>query len=318
MQFRALAITVLIALMGPLGHCDEPKKPDVNDWTKGLIYEKLADFVTASQVLNDEPFCCLVTGERLDITRGDEVIESGIYRICARDGTKSYDASARVDSHSTSRPVEFWSQRILEQGKIRYRSGTASRTPRVRMMDENTPEEERFEVKVKPLDPIADMVAIVGSLDDWRSDPTRVEKVFLHNATLETAKFDEEGNIVSRWAWNSPDVQCVIEVLWKKKFSYMPSETKYYLVRGDVLKLFSDARCKYVKRGAHWLPDEYSGVNFRLSAGESHFDLRFEWRLQGELKKDFIDPDATDWRQPIQEMFQAEWQQPSRLLLEKR
>jgi len=291
--------------------------------TTGVLYDKIADYILAGNEVYEKRFCVLATGIRTSINKEgpykDAPLEFGITRIHASEPNRKLRLEASTLTEDPfGRKSESWCQRLKTAEKTYVRRGVAGTMEgKFTEFSNDKLQEEKGKIRIQQVNPFADAVLMAHGieLDEGRIVPEIVEKILLlEYCELEDAKYTKEGDIQAKWK-TTPKTQASyhLEILFSKSMGYMPTLVRYYAIRGPKPGLlFSSSNTVWERQGGRWIPINRKATWTTNNDNETHYEIKYQWLFEDQLKEGVIDVSLFDWREPFRVLFDEDWQRPGR------
>ncbi|WP_436716713.1 hypothetical protein U8335_05185 [Roseiconus lacunae] len=312
---RILTTTIWGGVLSMMPATGEPPSRKEGGDAEALVYSGLADLT----VLRDKvtyQYALLITGERQRVfieKPGSPPLQiDRMYRLHAGSRKRDfvYQALGRVigpEQSSRSFDFQYWAELLKCSGTYKTRVGPAAlRGYEVKPEDMSAKKFiEKSGAGAAVFDPFDDLVLHVMFWMNPERQSGWIEKVFLNASELKSAEEITQGDIRSKWRWKHHSLDFEIEMIQSKAFDYMPTHVKYTSKIPNMPGLFSETTIQWKKHQTHGLlPHVVKGIAGQpFGPVQEHHHVVFDWRLGKELKNDFFDCNAEDFRLQFSPLF---------------
>ena len=313
MTIRFLPLLVLLVTPVMTTAQDEGDK----DTTKGRLFEVLADYTSDLTDFQNKRHAFVARGTRSELS-GNGVKETKVFFLGAVEDYDNQYAASSFESPSRGRIFENWQQRLVLEGKTKYRLHHWSEQQATKYDGEDDDEKVKDAIKKLRFGAMYPF-ELSGSAPQVLRDGngTRKRGAFLTKlptADLELGKYDKDGNLFGHWIFPSPEIEFQAELTFSKKDRWKPTNCRFFTRAVDVneknRRLYGEVDTTWgLSNGTH-VPTTFHLTMFGINGErETHYDLELSWLVGNKMPKKFL-PEETneDWRKPFQEAFDAQWQ----------
>lgn len=279
----------------------------------GKVYEGLGELISERDAVRKNRYAFVATGE-VTINAHPPVIKPFyVLRIVSgKDPDFDYRANGFVMSQGGI-SAQRWDEKCFSEGKLkaargvinpgkRYHSPIGGQTNQDFLSD-------FFRGKFGNLEPFEDIILIGNELEGSKPYANAVEKKMLRSGEFLSSRFDENGNVESKWKMPVARQTCETTLVQGKKNKYLPIEIRYQGV-GDFDSFFSHTACEWKKHGEHMVPSRVESACVSWSKDGPfvrHWVLKIDWLIGDEVPDSFLNFEQGDFRESLRKHFDLDF-----------